>query len=130
MADETQKVWGVLASGDYFQTLGAPPQIGRAITTADDVWSGGSQRPVVVISDRFWTRRFARDPAVLGQSLQVNGAAFTVVGVMPAEFFGAEIGTWPDIFVPVTSVPTIYSHSDLDGRDAWWLMVMARLKPE
>src|ERR1051325_10129208 len=73
-------------SGTYYDVLGVRPQLGRGIRPSDD--SAGSPA-VVVISDGFWARQFARSPAVLGQSIRLNDVPVTIVGVNPAGFTGA-----------------------------------------
>jgi len=68
---------------DFFSTLQSAPALGRAID-ADDNQPGRSN--VAVIGHSLWQQVFASDPAVLGKSLQLNGKAYRVVGVMPAGF--------------------------------------------
>ena len=73
-----------LVSGDYFQVLGVPAIVGRTLLPSDDVARLGS--PVAVLSYGYWQRRFGSDPRVVGDVLQVNGHAFTIVGVAPQTF--------------------------------------------
>ncbi len=90
-------------SGDLFELLGAQPQLGRWLRPEDapGAWYDnagnhfGSDR-VVVISDRFWREKLGRDPAVVGRRLELNRAAWTVVGVMPPSFAipRADIDLW------------------------------------
>jgi predicted permease len=91
---------GVLVSGSYFPTLGVRPAAGRLLTPADDEARGA--HPVVVISDAFWERSFARDPKAIGQSMLVNGRSFTIVGVAEAGFEGTTLGSRPVVFVPLS----------------------------
>jgi predicted permease len=88
-------------SGDFFQTLGVRAEIGRLITLADDV---GGRRPdgqVVVISDRLWRRRFNADAHIVGTPLMVEHASLTIVGVLPPDFRGVEVGRAFDIAMPL-----------------------------
>jgi putative ABC transport system permease protein len=88
-------------SGDFFQTLGVRAALGRLIVVADDVDGGKPNGQVVVISDRLWRRRFSADPHVVGTPLQVDHASLTIVGVLPANFHGLEVGRTFDIAMPL-----------------------------
>ena len=119
----------VFGSGEFFHGLGVAPQLGRTFGPEDDRPGGGPNGPVVVIGDGFWSRRFGRNSSVLGQTIPVNGVSATVIGVMPAGFFGAEVGTAPDLFVPLNTA----RHTDdqsrcMDSTSCWFLRVMGRLK--
>ena len=70
-------------SADYFRVFGLAPRIGRGFVAADDT---PNAVPVVVISDRLWRRRFNADASVIGRQLELDGAAFELVGVMPPAF--------------------------------------------
>ena len=89
-----------LVTGNFFHVLDVDPVIGRALGPADDE-SGG--HPVIVLSDKGWTRRFNRDPDVLGQRVLVGGTPFEIVGVMPAGFRGLEVGG-PDFWAPLAQL--------------------------
>ena len=127
---------GQLVSGDFFSTLGVEAKIGRAITRTDDQ-AGAS--PVATISHSFWVRRFGGDSLVVGKEIRVNGAPFTVVGVAHPEFFGVEPGSLVDIWLPLHAQPQIdpgWTKYAIPGEvsrftapDAWWVMIMGRLKP-
>jgi predicted permease len=86
VGENAERVFAHEVSGNYYAVLGVQPQLGRAILPVDD--TGGSE-PVVVISDEFWEREFARSPAVLGQSITLNDVPVTIVGVNPHGFTGA-----------------------------------------
>lgn len=120
---------GVLASGDYFPALGLPPQLGRFFTRVDDHLSGGKDGPVAVISDRFWSEHFQRSAQAIGSGVLLDRIRFTVIGVMPPDFFGAEVGTRPDIWVPLSFAPKVDNAACMTSRSCWWLVVMGRLKP-
>ena len=72
---ETQPVDGLVASGEFFTTLGVKAALGRTFTVADDVRGGGPDGPVVVISDGLWRRRFGGAPDVIGTPLVDRGRA-------------------------------------------------------
>jgi predicted permease len=89
---------------------------------------------VTVISDGLWTREFGRSPTVLGQTIKVNEAVLTIVGVNPRGFAGARsVMMSPDVFVPLTMEPQASGDGKgptvLEQPDNWsWLEVMGRLK--
>src|SRR2546426_12558984 len=96
---QTERAAGELVSGNYFEVLGVRPALGRLLTPEDDAAPGGSA--VAVLSHGYWTRRFGASPAVLNQSLVINGHTLTVVGVAAATFSGVQVGQAPDLFVPM-----------------------------
>ena len=120
---------GALASGDYFRTFGVSPQIGRTFTVDDDHPDGGKNGPVTVISDAFWESQFQRNPGVIGAGITLDGVRFTIIGVMPRSFFGADVGTRPQIWAPLSLVGRIDDPGCISSRSCWWLVPMARLKP-
>jgi len=87
-------------SGNVFPALGLQPSLGRLLTRSDDVTPGG--HPVAVISDNYWTRRFARDPGVIGKTFRLGPQSFEIVGVAPRGFTGTEPGRLTDVFIPAT----------------------------
>ena len=126
---EVQPVDGAYVSGDFFATLGVPALLGRTFTSADDVRGGGSDGPVAVISYGMWQRRFGGDGNVIGTSIVIERIPFTIIGVTPPEFFGAEVGRMFDVALPLTANQLIRGKdSAIDGSSAW-LYIMVRLKP-
>jgi predicted permease len=121
-----ERVRGQYVSGSYFDLLGVRPAHGRLLTARDDSepGRGGPDGAVAVISDAFWTRRFARDAAVLGKSVQVGTQWVTIVGVTPPGFFGLQVGMPLDITVPMMLV-----EQGLQSKQSWWLSVIARVAP-
>ena len=122
---------GQLVSGSYFELLGVSPAIGRAIGVDDDRIPNG--HPVAMISHRYWARRFALDPGVLGRTISISGMPFTIIGVAPPEFFGMEVGMAPDIFLPLMMQPAVVPAFEnlLDNPIIFrtWLTTLARLNP-
>ena len=121
-----ERVRGQYASGSYYELLGIRAIHGRVLVAADDSRPGlgGPDGAVAVISDGFWARRFARDPAVLGKSVQVGTQWVTIVGVTPPGFFGLQVGAPIDI-----TLPMMFAGSGLQARQSWWLSVVGRLAP-
>jgi hypothetical protein len=94
------RAWGYEATGNYFQTLGVNPQLGRFFSPQDDDKPGA--HPVVVLSHHCWETRFAADPNVLGRSLKINGYPFTIIGVAAPSFSGTELLFAADYWVPLS----------------------------
>ncbi len=88
-----------IVTGNYFEVLGVRPIAGRLLAESDDEHDGA--HPVVVISDDYWARRFARSPAAIGSPVTILDTSYTIVGVAPPAFHGDWVG-WPtDIWAPV-----------------------------
>jgi predicted permease len=116
-------------TGGFFAVLGVNTLLGRNVTEEDDKVPGA--HPVVVISHRYWRRRFASDPAIVGKTISLNGHPFTIIGVTPPEFLGAVVGEAPDLWAPMMMAEQIspgYSIKDY-FRNPMYPM-LARLKPE
>jgi predicted permease len=125
----TERVTSALVSGNYYSVLGVTPAAGRFLIADDDVPGAAG---VAVISDRYWQRRFARDPSAVGKMFSVNDVAVTIVGVARSDFFGTLPGTDPDVTLPLSMARFTGRWDD----DTWrredgmnFLSVMARLKP-
>jgi predicted permease len=99
--DAAERSYVQLVSGNFFEALRQRPQAGRLIEPRDTAEVGA--RPVIVLSDAYWQRRFRRDPAVIGRELVVGSATLTVIGVTAPEFFGAWVAFRnPDVWIPLT----------------------------
>lgn len=95
---EPVKLFQQYFSGNVFGIFGLRPAIGRLLSPGDDVTPGG--HPVAVISYDLWSRRFGRDPQVLGKRFRMRGVQFEIVGVAPKGFSGTEPGAATDVFLP------------------------------
>jgi predicted permease len=126
---EPEKIPGELVSGSYFQTLGVEPALGRAFLPEEDGAPGA--HPVVVLAHSFWQRHFGADRAVVGESVVLNGTAFTVVGVAPADFRGVNALAPPDVFLPLAMYEQAITARPLKFRERRVLHLFAagRLKP-
>jgi predicted permease len=122
---------GQFVSGEYFNALKTAPLLGRTLAPADDRKGGDAAGFGVVISESFWQRWFNRAPNVIGQKLQIDNTEFTVVGVMPKAFIGADPTQRPDLFLPLATEPVLNGLGSLTtaGVHAWWLTLMGRLQP-
>ena len=99
---EPQSATGIDVIGNFFQVLGVQPARGRLFSPDDDV--RGGPHPVTLLTDSYWRRQFNADPGIVGRAIELNGALFTVVGVLPASFdFGAVFspGSKVDLFTPL-----------------------------
>lgn len=118
-----------MVSNDYFQTLGVPALIGRTLEPGDALRS-----PYAVISYGLWQRRFGGRIEALGQTITIHNGIFTVIGVMPASFFGETVGEQPDVWLPLGMQPIILPGRDYlhdrpqDPSKDMWLQVFGRLK--
>ncbi len=125
---QPERIWGTLATANYFDVLGMRPILGRGFLPSEEQTPGGA--PVVVISYRFWQTHFAADPLVIGRKIDVNHHPFTIVGVAPAAFQGSQTGLVSDLWIPMMMEQQVVSGGDrLHGRSRDWLEVLGRLVP-
>ena len=130
--DTPEEAEGDMVSGNFFSGLGVSLARGYGFTLDDE--KTHSQN--VVLSYSYWTRRFSRNPSILGQTLFIKGNAFTIIGVAPEGFFGVEPGQSTDLWVPLQSRPDLNAwgsapeYNTLYGTPTWWcLELIARLAP-
>jgi putative ABC transport system permease protein len=130
-------VMGEAVTGNYFAVLGVPPLRGRALQPGDDV--PGAPR-VAMVSYRYWVRELSSAPGVVGRTIQIRGAPFTIVGVTPASFTGMVPILAPELWIPVASsldvepvgmhetVPSPTGTNRVERRGDRWLFLRGRLK--
>ncbi len=124
----TERGRGELVSGNYFQVLGVRPFLGRVFSMDDETAPGAN--PVAVLSYGYWTRHFGGDSGILNKQLSVNGADITVVGVTQPGFAGVQVGSVPDMFIPITMKPQMTPNwNGLPDHSSRWLAILGRLKP-
>ena len=126
---QTERVDAELVSGNYFQTLGVRPAIGRVFSPeADDrVYKG---HPSVVLSHQYWVTRFAADRNVIGQKLLVDNYPMTIVGVSAQGFTGLDPARSPQIRIPIQMKPLLTpGWDDIGNRRSQWIQIFARMKP-
>ena len=113
-----ERLNAAVVSANWFSLLGVPAEVGRIFTPRDD-------RPeaarVIVLSDALWRTRFNASPSLVGQTLDLDGDAYTIIGVAPARF--TYPGT-PDIWLPEVFTPDMYSP---DQRSLHFHRVIARV---
>jgi macrolide transport system ATP-binding/permease protein len=114
-------------SGDYFQTLGVRPFLGRLIASADDTPSAS---PVVVLSHNYWRSNFGGSTSAVGKTILLNKVPFTIVGIADQQFDALSPGNPIQLWLPLSALPRI--NVPWDNRDAdfnyWWLVIVGRLK--
>lgn len=116
-----------LASASLFPLLGVRPALGRFF--GDGETAPGSN-PVAVLSFELWKRQFGGDPGVLGTTVDVGPGTYTVIGVAPEGFTGAELSP-VDVWLPLERAQEMWSQ-DMgwrDNRNWWWVHLVARLAP-
>ncbi len=104
-------ITGLLVSGNYFEVLGLIPSRGRFFHPEEDQSPG--THPVLVLGYDAWRRRFGGDPAIVDRVVELNGRAFTVIGVGPPRFAGTSIEHVADFFVPVMMQDVFFPGTDL-----------------
>jgi predicted permease len=125
---QTERADAEIVSGNYFETLGVRPALGRLLLPADSAVERGNA--VVVLGYGYWKKHFAADPNVLNQNLLINNQAITVVGVVQSGFDGIQLGQIPDVYIPITMKPVITpTWNGLNDHNNYWIKVIGRLKP-
>ncbi|HTQ62165.1 MAG TPA: ABC transporter permease [Candidatus Solibacter sp.] len=124
-----ERAWVDLVSGNYFSALGIKPALGRAFDP-DEGWVPNKD-PLVILSYKFWQKRFGGNPAAIGQTVQVNNHAFTIIGVAPEKYLGAYYFIQPDLYLPLSTLGLLDpSQGDvLTKRSANFLRVLGYLQP-
>ena len=130
---EPEEAEGDMVSGAFFSGLGVKLQCGRGFTEQEEK----DHAPIAVLSNNYWTRRFARNSDVLGKTLYVNGIGFTIIGVAAAGFEGLETGKSTDFWIPLQNRPELNAWGNPleDGKTymanpTWWcLRLIGRLSP-
>jgi predicted permease len=132
-ADTPEEIEADQVSGSFFSTLGVRMAAGQPFTSADE----DHHSQVAVISYGYWTRRFNRDPNLIGKPIFVNSVPFTVIGVSAPSFYGVESGgSATDLWLPLQNRPELNawgvpatSQNTLYSSPNWWsLLLMGRLK--
>jgi putative ABC transport system permease protein len=114
-----------MVSGNYFETLGVRPAVGRLFADADESAEGAN--PVVVLNFDYWKTHLAEAP-VAGQTLLINGAPFTVTGVTAPGFHSMVWGRVPALYVPLTMQHVIQPDwAYFKDHQSYWIEVMGRL---
>jgi putative ABC transport system permease protein len=120
--EEMEKAHIQYVSGWMFQTFGIQPARGRLLTENDDREPGA--HPYAVLSYDYWTRRFGKDPNIVGRTFHLGSHVFQIIGVAQQDFTGTEPGTIIDIFLPTMM------HGRVTSSDSTWHRTLLVLKPD
>ena len=128
-AAPSELIWGLVVSGNYFDTLRVSAALGR--TFAPDEDRVPEARAVVVISHRLWTDKFGADPQIIGRTIRLNGHVFEVIGVAPDRMLRAGLLLSTDLWVPMMMEPEamLGQGFKLTNRSETFLSTIARLRP-
>lgn len=123
-----QQAWIYEASGNYFDTLGVKPYLGRFFHNSDE--HGPDSCPYLVLSYGYWRNRFHGDPSVVGRIVEMNRHAFTVLGVAPRDFRGTELIYSPELWAPIVDQNEIEGSNNLENRldRSYWLI--GKMRPQ
>jgi len=124
--ESPKQLMGAAASCNYFGVLGGRPALGRVFVDADCSAPGATA--VVVLSDDLWRSRFGADPLIVGKSISLNRAKFTVIGIAAPGFGGLD--PWPSEFwAPVTMQKALEPDRDFFHEDnTGWLALLGRMQ--
>ena len=114
-----QRVFRHNVTSNYFSVHGVVPAIGRFFDEGD------ADGAAVVLSHRFWTRRFGSDPGIIGTTVRINGDAVTVVGIAPEPFVGTSMVS-TDLWEVMSLTPPASSYRWQRG--LYWALARGRLK--
>ncbi len=120
-------VWPYMISGNYFDSLGVHPYLGRFIHSSDE--HGKNSVPYVVLSYAYWHSHFNSDPSAVGRTVQINKHPYTIAGVAPADFRGTELFFAPDLWAPLVDLPQMGGWDPLEMRGSHFTWVIGHLKP-
>lgn len=124
----TDAVWGYEVSGNYFDTLGLQPFLGRFLQPSDE--HGKDANPALVLSYSCWHTRFAGAPNIVGQTVYVSKLPYTVIGVAPEGFFGTERIFQSELWLPVLNEQSLEDFNWIDAREARNAWLIGRVKPD
>ncbi|MBS1874739.1 MAG: ABC transporter permease [Acidobacteria bacterium] len=127
---EPERVWGQLATANFFRVAGVRMALGRDFLPEEDAAEG--REPVVVLGYALWQRRFGADASVVGKPVLINGRQYTVVGVAPPGFSGTIKMIAGEFWTPLSMyahlMPDLVKDGVKEKRNAQWIMVDARLR--
>ncbi len=124
---QPERIYGVLATANYFEVLGVQPILGRTLLPSLAKERTGAAE--AVLGYDLWQDRYAGDPAIVGKTIQINLHPYTVVGVAPQGFQGCKSGLRSEIWIPLGMDQQIWGSARINYRDGLWLNVLGKLKP-
>lgn len=124
VGDESLRLSGEFIDSRYFPTLGIAPALGRAMLPNENRPGGPA---VAVISDELWHSMFNADPDVVGKSVDVDVASFTIIGVAPPKFAG--VSGQAQFWIPFLSAPAAWDIVNFINPGNHMFYVIGRLTP-
>jgi predicted permease len=131
IGEDPEEAEGDMVSGNFFSGLGVSFTRGRGFTLEDET----AHASIAVLSYSYWTTRFGRSPSAIGQTINVKGVPFTVIGVTAQGFYGVESASSTDFWIPLQNRPEINAWDEegpktLYGAPKWWcIQLIGRLVP-
>ena len=119
--------WPYVVSGNYFDSLGIQPYLGRFLHSSDE--HGKNSVPYIVLSYAYWHSHFNSDPATVGRTVQINKHPYIIAGVAPPDFRGTELFFAPDLWAPLVDLPQLGGWDPLEERGDHFTWVIGHLKP-
>ena len=119
--------WPYVVSGNYFDSLGIQPYLGRFLHSSDE--HGKNSVPYIVLSFAYWHSHFNSDPATVGRTVQINKHPYIIAGVAPPNFRGTELFFAPDLWAPLVDLPQLGGWDPLEERGDHFTWVIGHLKP-
>ncbi|MGA2601173.1 MAG: ABC transporter permease [Bryobacteraceae bacterium] len=117
--EHAERIHAAAVTENFFSDLGVAPLLGRVLNRGDN--------HLIVLSYDYWSRGFARDPRVLGQSVRIQGHAYTIVGVTPREFTGTNMDSSPDLWMPFAN-QLDFARMPNPNLDNYVIEIIARLR--
>ena len=125
IGENPSRIWLAEVSGNYFDSLGVQPYLGRVLHPSDE--QGPNSAPYVVLGYSYWHTHFQDDPRVIGRVIQLSKHPFAIVGVAPPEFRGTLVFFDADLFIPIVNAGQF--GNDLNARgNRWVFMTLGHLK--
>ncbi len=122
-----ERIYGALATADYFEVLGVRPVLGRTLLASQANEHAGLAE--AVLGYGLWQTYFAGDPGIVGKTIEINLHPYTIVGVAPQGFQGAKSGLRSEIWIPLGMDRAVWGSNRIDERGQSWLNVLGVLRP-
>jgi predicted permease len=125
---EMRPAGGLWVSGEFFNVLGVRPAHGRLLSPEDD---RPGCTPRAVLGYGFWQRAYGGDASIVGRTINLRNRPIEILGVVPPEFHGLEVGRTFDLALPLCAeaVLSVNGKGRSEAGTNWWLMTFGRLKP-
>jgi putative ABC transport system permease protein len=121
----SERIWGYVVSGGYFDVLGVAPALGSFFHEESE----SEKQPFAVLGYGFWKSAFGSDPGVIGETVRLNGYPFTIVAVAPESFTGSNVALAPALWAPASMTDELIPGYDLRDRRYRGFQSLARLSP-